>query len=329
MTTVLDWRPRLSCVMVTQTDYEACRRTIGFLKRQTALDQLELVLVAESRDALALDEADVACFPAVEVVEFGEIRATGPAVVAGILAARADWVVFNEEHSFPEPEWAARLITAQEGPWAVIGCAVSNANPGTLTSWAHLFGQFGPVVAPVESGEADYIAGHHSSYLREALLPFGESLGALFEFEVALHHALRAQGHRLYLAGDAVASHVQVSRPGAYIQLDYLGQRGFGARRWQSQGWSWARRLLYAAASPLFPPLRLARTTRDVWRAGRGRGLIPWIFPLMGLAMVAGAVGEVAGYLFGAGSVAADRIEMELDRYAFTTEADRAKRPTA
>ena len=135
---------------------------------------------------------------------------------------------------------------------------------------------------------------------------------------------MKAQGHKLYLAGDAISSHVQVSRLGAYIKLDYYGQRGFGARRWQAQGWSWRRRLLYAAGTPLIPPLRLMRTAGDVWRAGRNKGLIPWIFPIMALAMIAGAAGEATGYLFGAGSVAAARIDMELDRYAFTIDSDKA-----
>lgn len=313
--------------MVTNSDYEACRTAIGFLKQQTALDHLELILVAPSRAALRLDEADVEGFPFLQVVEVEGLPSTGIALAAGVRAARADWVNYCEEHSYPEPGWAEALIAPQQGPWAMVGSAMSNANPGTYTSWAALLGEFGPVVVPVESGEIHYLGPHHASYRRDLLLAFGDMLEPLLEFEAALHDALRAQGHRLYLAADAVSSHVNLSQPGSFIKSDFLGQRGFGSMRWQGQGWSWPRRLFYAAASPLIPPLRLARSVKDVRRCSKGKGLVPWIYPIMAVAMVAGAVGEALGYLFGTGRAAADRLDLELDRNAFIVEADRVKTP--
>lgn len=322
-------RPSLTVVMISRDDYEPCRTTVEFLERQTVLDQIELIIVAPSRQTLRLEEGDVEAFSWVQVVEFGEVDSTGAAFAAGARAARADWVIFGEEHSYPEPEWAEALIEAQQGPWAVVGCAMANANPDTITSWAHLFGQFGPVVVPVEPGVASYLAGHHSAYRRDLLLPFGDELPRLFESEIALHHALKAQGYEFFLAADAVSSHVNLSRLWPYIKIDYLGQRGFGATRWRALGWDWPRRLAYAAACPLVPFLRLARFSRDAWRGGRGRGILPWVFPIMGLAMIAGAAGEAMGYLFGARGIAERRIDLELDRYAYTVDSDRAARPRA
>jgi hypothetical protein len=321
--------PKLSVVLVTQNDYEACRKIVGFLKEQTALADLEVVLVAPSLESLRLDEADVRVFPSFEVVEIGAVETTGAAVAAGVLAARAEWVAYCEEHSYPRPNWAEALIEAQNGPWAAVGCAMENANPGTLTSWATLLGEFGPVVAPVDSGEVSYLGGHHATYRRELLLEFGEMLDRLLEFEVALHESLRSRGHRLYLAAEAVSAHVNVSQPLAYIKSDYLGQRGFGAMRWQGQGWSWPRRLAYAAGMPLVPLLRLVRTVEHVRRCSRGRGLAPRIYPLMFVAMLAGALGEAMGYLFGAGRAAAERIDIELDRQSFVSPGERVEPQTA
>lgn len=313
----------LSVIVITRDDYEVVRGVVGCLKRQTALSDLELVIVAPSLAALQLDEEDVAVFPSVEIVESGDIASTGAAFAAGVRGASAEWVVYCEEHSYPRSEWAKALIQEQSGPWAAIGCAMDNANPGTMTSWASLLGEFGPLVVPVDSGEVQYLGGHHSAYRRELLLALGDMLEPMLEFEVGLHETLRSRGHRLYLAADAVSDHVNVSRLSAFVLADYLGQRGYAAMRWQGQGWSWLRRLVYAAAMPVVPLLRLGRSVGHVRRCGKGRGLGPRVYPVMLVAMVAGAVGEALGYLFGAGESAASRLDIELDRAAHLSTIDR------
>jgi hypothetical protein len=322
-------RPALSTCLITKAGYEHIRKTVGFLKQQSALDQLELVLVVPSREAFDLDEEDIAAFHWFQLLEVGPIVSTGRPFAAAIHAARADWAIYSEEHSFPEPGWAEALIRAQQGEYSVIGSAMANANPDTLTSWAHLLAQFGPVVAPVESGPARYVAGHHCAYRREPLLAFGAELPMLLETEIALHHALVAQGHQLYLAADAVSHHANLSQFRAFARIEFLGQRVYGGARSRVLDWSLAKRLFYAAASPLIPIVRLARASRDVRRVGRAHHLSPWVYLLMGTAMAAGAIGEAAGYLFGSGRGAIQRIEMELDRYAFTVEPDQQARPRA
>jgi hypothetical protein len=322
-------RPALSVCLITKAGYEHIRKTVGFLKQQTALEQLELVLVVPSREAFDLDEEDIATFRWFQVVEVGPIRSTGRPFAAAIHAARADWAIYGEEHSFPEWGWAEALIRAQQGPYSVIGSAMANANQDTLTSWAHLLAQFGPVVVPVESGPAHYVAGHHSSYLREPLLELGAELPRMLDAEIAMHQALVAQGHQLYLAADAVSHHANLSQFRAFARIEFLGQRVYAGMRSRALGWSWAKRLLYAAGSPLIPIVRLARTSKDVRRVRSVHQLSPRIYLLMGAAMAVGAVGEAIGYLFGSGRGADQRVDLELDRYAFTVEPDRQARPQA
>ena len=123
---------------------------------------MELVIVAPSRRELGLVAEEVDCFGGYQVVEVGEVDSMGPAMAAGVHAARAPVVVYAEQHSYPEPDWARVLIEKHQEPWAAVGWAIRNANPGTLTSWSHLFGQFGPVVTPVRSGPSPFLAGHHT-----------------------------------------------------------------------------------------------------------------------------------------------------------------------
>lgn len=313
--------PELTVVMLTPRSYETCRKTISHLRQQTAREQIELLIVCPSREALCLDEAEVACFGAWRVVEVGTFHSTGAAMAEGFRAAHAPLVAYGEEHSYPEPTWAQTLIRAHRAPHAAVGAAMGNANPQTLGSWAHLYGQFGPVVEPARSDITNYLAGHHTSYKREIVLQYGEMLGEMLDNECALHIDLRAKGHTLYLAGAAICNHVNISRLSAYCRLDYFGQRGFAAARAHAGKWSRRRRILYATAAPLIPLVRMRRIVRDIFRTGRARQLLPQILLPISCALLCGMVGEAMGYLFGdAPQHYREKIPMELDRFAYVAE---------
>src|SRR5688572_17047758 len=128
--------PSMSVVIVTRDDYASIARPIRHLEAQTVRDRIELVIVAASEGALGagIGEAMDAGFQAVRVVEHGPIRSRGSGAASGVRAASAPIVGFVENHSFPAPGWAEALLRAHEGPWAVVGPAVENANPRTRTS---------------------------------------------------------------------------------------------------------------------------------------------------------------------------------------------------
>jgi hypothetical protein len=314
--------PALSVVMVTPRRYDTCRKTISYLRAQTTREQLEIVIVAPTSQQLGMDASELDNFHSYRVVELGIITSNGHAIAAGIHAARSPIVVYGEEHSYPEPAWAERIIARHREPHAAVGYAMGNANPATLTGWAHLYGQFGPVVEPVVPGIATYLAGHHTSYKRTVLLEYGPDLAQMMDNECALHIDLRAQGHTLYLE-DVVSNHVNLSQWRAYFQLDYWGQRGFAAARAKAGNWSLGRRLLFVAGAPLIPFVRLSRIIRDLKRTGRMGKLAPQIFFVIFPALVCGALGEAQGYLVGdAPETYADKLKIELDRYSYITEAD-------
>ena len=58
--------------------------------------------------------------------------------------AHAPIVALAEDHCFPEPGWADALIRAHQGPWAVVGPVVRNANPATIVSWCDFVIGYGP-----------------------------------------------------------------------------------------------------------------------------------------------------------------------------------------
>lgn len=310
---------KLSVFTIGQPSADECRMVIGELRRQTFRSELELIVVAESRGGIRDEE--VQGFGSVQWVIVPEVRTCGQAMEAAVRTARAPYVTYAEEHSYFDEYWAERLVAAHEAGYDAVVSAMENANPSTLTSWASLYGQFGPVVAPVASGEISVIAGHHTSYRKELLLAYGERCSAMLEDEAVLGMDLKARGTRMFLAGDAVSRHLNASRLSAYVRTDYLGMRSFAATR--AAGWPVWKRVAYAGAAPLVPLIRLRRALKEIRRTGRAAELLPRILFPMSVAMLAGGWGEFLGYVVGARDCAERRVPLELHKGEWLAPEDR------
>ncbi|MGH2957533.1 MAG: hypothetical protein ACRDL6_11115, partial [Solirubrobacterales bacterium] len=136
-------------------------------------------------------------------------------------------------------------------------------------------------------------------------------LKQLLEAETLLHEDLRRKGHRLWMEPGARMTHLNVTLPSSWVGERVGAGRRFGAAR--AANWSWPHRLLYAAASPLIPLVRLRRMV-PVWRRCRRRNDLPRGFlPALLFSLVVSAYGEFLGYLLGAGSSTERRLSrMEL-----------------
>lgn len=316
--------PDMSVVVVSLDSYARIRRTIAALRLQTAKRQLEIVIVAPSREVLKLDEVDLQDFLSFQVVEIGPIRSTGGAITAGFQRAQAPVVAYAEEHSYPFPTWAEALLLAHKQPWGAVGVAIVNANPDSIISWANLFTDFGPSVDPAVGGVTSHLAWHHGSYKRELLSGYDtEQLQNFLETEGLLHQALQDRGYQLYLEPTAKSNHVNVSTMLSLIRCEFVGGRLYGAARVRHNKWSMARRLLYILGSPLIPVLRLRRTLREVRRAGQWDKLLPQILPGIITALLAHCLGEISGYALGARDAAWQRVPCELNRCDFLRESHR------
>jgi hypothetical protein len=319
-------RQKLAAILVTDDSYTTMQRSISYLLKQTAIDQIELVMVCPRRDRLMPVKDEVEQFGDYQIVETGVALSSGQMLAEGIRATRSPAVFYVESHHFPPPntaEVAIRELVERGRP--VVGFAMSPANPG-LIAWAHLYGQFGAVVGPVKAGPVKRLGGHHIAYRKDILMEYDPVLSDLLDNEAVLYELFGRRGIELYLASDAEIPHVQVSNFVSYFRHEYLAQRIFGAARAKVLRWSLGRRLLYVAGAPLIPFVRLRRSVADIRRTGRSRELLPQIIPVILCANVGGAVGEAMGYAFGDRALhKVQRMEIELDRYAFVSEADRAR----
>ena len=312
MSSTLLSRPAMAVIMVTPDRLETLRHTLRHLRAQTVAAQLEVVIVARSKLALDLDARALTGFHSYQVVEADPLRSSAEARVVGIRAATAPVVALTEDHSFPEPGWAAALIARHREAWAAVGPAFLNGNPQTLVSWTNLLIEYGPWVDPVEPGPRDHIPPHNSSYKRDLLLAYGERLSGLVEAETVLQWDLRAQGLQLYLESAAKTRHFNVSRLPVSLSLRFNVGRMFAAAR--ARRWPVRKRIVYAVASPLIPWVRFGRSLPVVWRCERARMLSPGLLPVLFLGFVVDGFGELIGYASGGGRAVANASRFEFHR---------------
>lgn len=314
--------PEISVVLVTSDDFESVRETISHLKAQSVRERLELVLVAPSAAALALDPAEVEDFHSHRVTEIGGLSSTGAARAAGVRAARAAVVAFAEEHCYPEPEWARALAARHAEGWAAVAPAVSNANPKTATSRANFLLSFAPWAEGKAAGEVERLPWHNTSYKRALLVEYGDALGALLEAEGLLQADLRGKGQRLYFEPAARARHLNISRLSSYLGEQFHAGRRYAAALTRFERAPPARRLARACAAPLAVPLRLANVLREARRTGRRRDqLTRAIVPLIA-GLCAHSAGEALGHALGAGDSYRRSSEFEFRHAERLSKAD-------
>src|SRR5262249_11787043 len=152
-----DGLPAMSVVVITPDRFETIDAVVRHLHAQSARPQLEVVIVAPADAVIARDTDVLQGFWGVSVVACGAVRScTAAARAAGVRAARSAVVAFVEDHSFPQPGWAAVLIAAYRQPWAAVGPAVGNANPQSAVGWANLLIEYAPWLDPARGGATDH-----------------------------------------------------------------------------------------------------------------------------------------------------------------------------
>jgi len=313
----------LSVVLVAGSGLAGIARTMRHLRAQTVRDRIELIVVAESArllDAVALGGDS---FAACRIVEVGPIRQRGDAAAKGIRTATAPIVAMIEDHSYPEPEWAEAFLRAHEGPWTIVGPAVANANPEYVASWVNYVLTYGIFAPPLAAGERDLLPWHNSAYKREALALFSDRLGALLEWEGSLQDELRASGHTLYLEPAARTHHANVSRGWSTLGLNVQRGRIMGAQRAARERWPYWRRLVQAAAFPLFPVLHLRYTLPALRRMPIPDALRPRVYAGVGAALGVFAAAEAWGLLAGEGNAIVRMEDYELQRTKHLSRRER------
>jgi hypothetical protein len=287
------------------------QKVMEALGRQTAAAVLETVVVDVATERFArLQPA-----PGARVAYLTRPSGTSyvDARLAGVRAASAPVVAFIEDHCFPDPDWAERLIEAHRGPWAAVGYGIRNANPETYVGRASGLIDYGPWAnLEAAAGPTHALPGNNVSFKREALRAFEDQLADLLSPDQVIFEELHRQGMPMYLDAQVRVAHTSFIKLSFQLRANHAYGRLHAAKRARAFAWSRRRRLFYGLLAPLSSPV--LRTLYFV-RQARSRPELLTAFlealPVAWSAFTWGAIGASAGYLFGAG--ASERILTELD----------------
>lgn len=305
----------LAAILVTDSDTVTIQKTLRRLAAQTLAQRMEVVIAASDPSRIDVAPALQARFARLRLLA-ADVSTSARGRAAAIRAARAPVVAFVEDHSFPgTDDWAARIIEGHRRPVAALGPRMVNANPATAQSWAIFAIEYGPWLSGDTPSDVAYVPGHNSSYKRDALMALDNRLEDLLESEYTLHDHLRQKGLRLQFDPSMRIEHLNHSRPGIGVPLHFLAGRVFAATR--AQSWPITRRLAYALACPLIPPLRFARAMRDLFKLRGNPWLALYAAPQAALILLASGLGEGLGYAFGAKHAQLALTELELNRRRF------------
>lgn len=298
-------RPALSIVVVIVSDTtdRASARLLGdcleAIAGQTDAPPLE-VIVPHLADVEGLDEVRtrfswVRFLPQPDVAARPRGREHHDVLRArGLAAAGGEIVGLLEDHARPHSGWCASVMKAHRSRHAAIGGAIENG-VDRLLNWAVYYCDFGKYQNPVPSGVTPFASDANTTYKREALERVRAEWQQAFR-EVVVNGALTAVGDTIALDPGIV---VYQNRRGLGM-MDALRERFVWGRSYAATRRALltpARRLVYAALSPLLPAVLFLRMAKTSWDRGSFGTFAPAI-PVTLLLLVTWSAGEGIGYLF-------------------------------
>jgi len=303
--------PELSAVVVVGELRERAGDCLRSLLDQGLGGRLEVVLAdVAGPEAPPVPGSEA---PEVRVLALAPGTTFPRARACAVRAARGAVVAFLEEHTVALPGFGEALVRAHAGPYAGVGPAVVNANPGVGKSDIAGLLAYGYFYPPCGRAEVGFLPGHNASFKRDALLALGDDLDRLLGSDLVLQARLLRLGHRLLLEPAAVFAHRNEVTLRSRALGIFLWYRNYAVLRAAEGRWSAARRALYVAATPVLPLYFLGHFIRYVARRRRAHlGLLLRNVPYVLASMLAGAAGQALGLLLGAGDAEARFSRFEL-----------------
>lgn len=318
--------PALSIVLVTPDSFATIRKTVLLLRAQTVREKIELVLVAPSLHKLNLPTNLVEVFASYRIVEVGEDILIARARAAGAHAASAPIVAYAEDHCFPAPDWAEKMIDAPWIEYSAVAPRFCNANPRTAQSCADYLLNFGSWDALAISREMAALPWHNTAYKRDVLCRYDlDKLAELLKVEGELQNDMKQRGERLYLESAARVYHLNMSDRRSSARDLQMSGRLFGSRR--ARNWKPLRRAAYALLAPVVFVARWRGQFAHLKHFARAneetRARVFRIGALMMLGSMLHIMGEIVGVFRGDGDAAERKSEHETHRLHYLCRADR------
>lgn len=297
--------PLISVIIASVNGLPYIARCLDALVNQQGRVDYE-VLVVDCTDASTRSQLR-ARFPQPEIrlIE-AEGRPSIPKLRAlGLARARGQVIAILEDHCNVHPNWLLAIARAHQAGHRAIGGAVENASIERIIDWAVFFCEYARFMPPVPRGLVSEITGNNSAYDRRLLDRLGNGLQAEV-WESFLHARLRELGASFYSEPEMLVFHQKEFGFRYFLSQRYHYSRSFAGMRVRE--WPWWKRLAYACATPLLPPLLLARMIRTVYKKRRNWREFDLALPHMVTFLVSWGWGEAVGALLGPGA-SLERVE--------------------
>jgi GT2 family glycosyltransferase len=289
--------PELSVVIAAVNETSLLRDCLEALRAQAGPQKIEIVVVDRAGGGEV--ESLRLAFP--DLILIAAPARTIPQMRAeGLKRATAPLIGFLEDHTNVVPTWLESMRRGHGTGAGAVGGSVTNGC-FTMVDWAAFFVEYNEHMTPMPAGEVPSLPGNNVSYKRSAI----EACGDLFYrglWETFLHAALADKGFRFRCESGAEVIHAKPFSFAHFAEQRWHLARSYAGMR--VRDFSTAKRLLYAAASPLLLPLLTARVVRRVL-ARPGNGYLAALikcFPLLLLFLSIWTVAEFVGYAWGEGN---------------------------
>jgi GT2 family glycosyltransferase len=288
--------PLVSVVIASVNGFPALGECLQALALQEGEVPAEVLVVdrcgAETRAAVR------ARFPSVQVIEAGPGTSVPALRAMGMARAGGSMIAILEDHCNVERGWLLAIARQREAGALVVGGAVENGSVARAVDWAAFFCEYARFMPPVPRGVVREITGNNSVYDRATLARLGPEARAEV-WESFLHQRLRELGVPFHSDPDLAVTHKKTFGYAQFLAQRYHYSRSFAAMR--LRGAPWWKRMAYACATPLLPPLLMGRMIGVLARKRRHAARFVQASPALATFLVSWAWGEAAGALFGAG----------------------------
>ena len=276
---------------------------------------LSVVVGARSADGsphACLDALSAQVGPGIQVivVEDGDSASPGPAWATrvahpgarlvpelwaeGLHHATGDLVGLLASTVVPGPEWVARTLALHGHGEAGVGGAIEPGTGLSLVDWGVYFCRYAPYLLPIDEESDLEVPGDNASYRTDILARYRHLWDRAF-WEPSVHHAMRADGHRLRMSGDRVVLHAPGAGARAFCRQRFAHGRAHGELR--STGGGRREMLRAVVTAPLVPPLLTVRAARAVFARRRLRARFLAASPVVLWFYCWWAAGELSGRL--------------------------------
>lgn len=288
--------PLVSVVVASVSGWPSLAACLEALRGQEG--DLEIEVIVADRCGGDLPAAVRTGFPDVSLFEMPPHTSIPALRARGLRTARGRFVAILEDHCNVDSRWALALQRSVEAGHLVFGGSVENGAVQRSVDWAVFFCEYARFMPPLQRGPAAEITGNNSVYERALLERMGEAVHAEL-WESFLHASLHEQGVAFHCEPDLRVVHAKSFGFLYFISQRYHYSRSFAGMRLREAGLG--RRLLYAGATPLLPPLLLARLVLEVRRKPGNWGRFARALPALGVFLPVWAWGETVGALLGPG----------------------------